>query len=238
MPWLSLPLTQSKIAKSLSAKLCINSIPSLIVLDKTGKYITNDARADIGKIGNGVTDEKICSNLVNTWMSTKAVPIEKANLGVVSSIFSKLKNGYNYVTGGSAEDGDTSEDGEDNDDDKKISDEDGNGDMAPQSQSQLTSAILAFFKATTKQLENHPSLEVRNELLKPMDGETETNGDGDGDGEYLFLSHCIPIVGCCFKCNCQSWETQPKALIIKQLSLQTIFKQHFEHWGRMNIHRI
>jgi len=181
MPWLSLPLTQSKISKSLSAKLCINSIPSLIVLDKTGKYITNDARAEIGKIGNGVIDEKLCFNLVNTWMSTKAVPIEKANLGVVSSIFSKLKNGYNYVTGGSAEDADTSEDGEDNDDDKKLSDNDGNGGITPQAESQLASAILTFFKSTTKQLENHPSLEVRNELLKPMDGETETNGDSVGE---------------------------------------------------------
>jgi hypothetical protein len=79
MPWCSLPFTSD--ARLLKQKLAslfqISGIPTLVILDSKGNFITDAARNDVMRVGNSVEKGK---ELVEKWKMTQAVPIEQAQL--------------------------------------------------------------------------------------------------------------------------------------------------------------
>ena len=98
MPWLALPMTSqtAAYASNLSSRLSVRSIPQLVVLDKHGNYITNNGKS---LVANAANDIGASLQLIQSWKSAQVTPIDKVNFGMVSSIFSKVKDSYNYVTG-------------------------------------------------------------------------------------------------------------------------------------------
>ena len=98
MPWLALPMTSQTAvyASNLSSRLSVRSIPQLVVLDKHGNYITNNGKS---LVANAANDIGASLQLIQSWKSAQVTPIDKVNFGMVSSIFSKVKDSYNYVTG-------------------------------------------------------------------------------------------------------------------------------------------
>ena len=98
MPWLALPMTSQTAvyASNLSSRLSVRSIPQLVVLDKHGNYITNNGKS---LVANATHDIGASLQLIQSWKSAQVTPIDKVNFGMVSSIFSKVKDSYNYVTG-------------------------------------------------------------------------------------------------------------------------------------------
>jgi len=79
MPWLAMvPSFVNKEARDRQGKLAemfkIQGIPSVIVLDHEGKFVTSDGRNDVMK---ATSDEKQ-RELVRSWRSKEAVPIEDA----------------------------------------------------------------------------------------------------------------------------------------------------------------
>ena len=97
MPWLSLPegsSPTSQIKTTLSQKLQIRGIPTLVVLDaKTGKFVTNSGREDVMKA------QKSPLVAVEKWKAIDSVPIEEAIMqqggqgGGIMSLFTYiLKN--------------------------------------------------------------------------------------------------------------------------------------------------
>jgi hypothetical protein len=87
MPWCSLPFSNE--ARALKQKLAnmlkISGIPTLIVLDSKGNFVTDAGRNDVMQVvgttgGNmSVQDEK-GKELVKRWKETQAVPMEEAQL--------------------------------------------------------------------------------------------------------------------------------------------------------------
>ena len=47
MPWIALPFDESKINEKLNEKYNVEGIPTLIVVDQSGKTITTDGRSEI-----------------------------------------------------------------------------------------------------------------------------------------------------------------------------------------------
>jgi hypothetical protein len=99
MPWMSLPEGTGSVAqikRNLAQKLKIQGIPSLIVLEvKTGKFVTSTAKEDVYK-AVGTYEKGL--EVIESWKSIDAVPIEEANLlppsssGIVGIISYILKN--------------------------------------------------------------------------------------------------------------------------------------------------
>jgi len=63
----------------LSDMFKIQGIPSVVVLDaKTGNFITDNARAEVMQAGS---DASLQKELVQSWLSKEAVPIDQAPFG-------------------------------------------------------------------------------------------------------------------------------------------------------------
>lgn len=78
MPWCSLPVTNTaQIKQKLADKLKISGIPTLVVLDSKGNFVSDTARNDVMLVGNSVEKGK---ELVDRWKTAEAVPIEEAQL--------------------------------------------------------------------------------------------------------------------------------------------------------------
>ena len=79
MPWLAMiPSFVNKEARDRQGKLAetfkIQGIPSVIVLDSEGKFVTSDGRNDVMK----AADDGRRKEVVRSWRSREAVPIEDA----------------------------------------------------------------------------------------------------------------------------------------------------------------
>jgi hypothetical protein len=73
MPWLAL---ESQRHKTHASKKChIQGIPSLIVLNGEGKFVTDRARNDVAAAGG---DPEKVKALLEQWNGVEAVPIEEA----------------------------------------------------------------------------------------------------------------------------------------------------------------
>jgi nucleoredoxin len=100
MPWMSLPEglgATAQIKNTLSQKLQIRGIPTLVVLEaKTGKYVTNGGREDVMTTNGNPRDRGVA--VIEKWKATEAVPLEQANLqqggsfGIMSLVKYILKN--------------------------------------------------------------------------------------------------------------------------------------------------
>lgn len=176
MPWLSLPMSEESVpfANLLSSKLSVRSIPQLVVLDASGRFVTNNAVSQITNIGN---DSAQCDQIISSWKTTEAVPIDQMKKGIIGSIFSKVKKSYNFVVGS----------------DSNTDELEGGGyveencDASPSSkvEHQFTSnahAILAFFNEANARLKEHPIDSYREQLLVP------SNEDSAKDNYFVPVS--------------------------------------------------
>jgi nucleoredoxin len=80
MPWLAIPSDEgaAAIKSVLADKLKISAIPTLVVLDGDGKYITNNAREAVGA---AAAFEEKRNQLIQWWKNKEAVPLDQADLG-------------------------------------------------------------------------------------------------------------------------------------------------------------
>lgn len=73
MPWLAL---ESQKHKTLATKKChIQGIPTLIALTGDGKFVTDQARAEVEAVGG---NEGKVKALIEAWKGVEAVPLEEA----------------------------------------------------------------------------------------------------------------------------------------------------------------
>jgi nucleoredoxin len=80
MPWLALPTDgdAAQIKNKLAEKFKIRGIPALIILNKKGHIVTDQAKKQVMKCySRGSMD------LIDSWKATKAVPVEEADLGKI-----------------------------------------------------------------------------------------------------------------------------------------------------------
>lgn len=86
MPWLALPSDEgaAAIKNSLAEKLKITGIPSLIVLDKAGNFVTDQARTPVTA---AAADKTKCMDLCKEWKQVEPVPLDQAKLGSSNSLF-------------------------------------------------------------------------------------------------------------------------------------------------------
>mmetsp|Transcript_20193 Transcript_20193/g.58402 ORF Transcript_20193/g.58402 Transcript_20193/m.58402 type:complete len:210 (-) Transcript_20193:61-690(-) len=79
MPWAALPYgaESAEIQQKLTSALQVKGIPSLIVMDATGKFVTDGARDEVMAAGNGAQ----MAEVVEAWKKREAVPIEEAKFG-------------------------------------------------------------------------------------------------------------------------------------------------------------
>jgi nucleoredoxin len=78
MPWLSIPTEEgsAQIKQALAAKLGIQGIPSLIVLDaKTGEFISATAREDVTKASSAASAG---TDLIAQWKQAPRLPLSEA----------------------------------------------------------------------------------------------------------------------------------------------------------------
>lgn len=81
MPWLSIPIqSQNVIQHYLSSSFWVYSIPTLIVLTKEGKFVTNNAKVQIDNLISKDGDESL---IIQSWGKELQVPIDDAYLGVI-----------------------------------------------------------------------------------------------------------------------------------------------------------
>ena len=73
MPWLALESQKHK--TSLSQKCHIKGIPSLVVLDGKGRFVTDAARKEVATAGG---DPELVQKVLDLWKATQAVPLEEA----------------------------------------------------------------------------------------------------------------------------------------------------------------
>lgn len=103
MPWKSLPATNSAaIKQKIADSLKIAGIPTLVVLDSNGDFISDTARNDVAAAGD---DEEKQKALIQKWKETKAVPISEAELSstgpqniVIRGLLMLMKN-PTYIIG-------------------------------------------------------------------------------------------------------------------------------------------
>ena len=84
MPWLA--LESQKFKTSLSRKCHVAGIPSLVVLDGQGRFVTDAARQEVSTAGG---DPVLVQKVIDLWKATPAVPLEEAeftNSGMVCQI--------------------------------------------------------------------------------------------------------------------------------------------------------
>ena len=77
MPWLSLPTQTMEIKQELATQLRISGLPTLVVLNAKGNFVTDRAREEVSLAAKNEEKEK---SLVSKWKSTEAVPISEAPL--------------------------------------------------------------------------------------------------------------------------------------------------------------
>ena len=81
MPWLAL---ESQKHKTLASKQChIQGIPSLVVLDGKGKFVTDQARNEVA--GTCGYKEKV-QTVLEAWKAVEAVPLEEATFSHIAPI--------------------------------------------------------------------------------------------------------------------------------------------------------
>lgn len=75
MPWTAIPpnSTTTALKNQLAQKLKIVGIPTLVVLTKDGKFVTDQARRQIEQTGSW-------TKIIQEWNQTEAVPISQAQL--------------------------------------------------------------------------------------------------------------------------------------------------------------
>lgn len=103
MPWKSLPATNSAaIKQKISDSLKIAGIPTLVVLDSNGDFISDTARNDVAAAGDDEVKQKA---LIQKWKETKAVPIAEAEFSstgpqniVIRGLLMLMKN-PTYIIG-------------------------------------------------------------------------------------------------------------------------------------------
>jgi nucleoredoxin len=80
MPWLAIPSDEgaASIKNGLAEKLKITGIPTLVVLDKTGKFVTDQARGFVTAVA---ADKTKSMELCTEWKEAPAVPLDQAALG-------------------------------------------------------------------------------------------------------------------------------------------------------------
>ena len=143
MPWIALPPSDPG-TKVLSSKLCVYSIPTLVVLDKNGMFISNNAKAEVDTaMRNGDADD-----LIQTWKNFDSVPIEEANIGIMSNVWSSFKKSLGCGT-------------ESNGMKERVG-----KDKVP------GTLLLSFFEDASKRLAKHPNQNIKGDLLR----EVETSG--------------------------------------------------------------
>lgn len=143
MPWIALPPSDPGI-KVLSSKLCVYSIPTLVVLDKNGMFISNNAKVEVDTaMKNGNADE-----LINTWKNCNSVPIEEANVGIMSNLWSSLKKSIGYGT-------------------------ESNSTKAQEQKGPISKVpgilLHSFFEDASKRLAKHPNPHIKSDLLPEAD---------------------------------------------------------------------
>ena len=180
MPWLALPMTSQSAAyaKNLSSRLSIRSIPQLIVLDQHGNYITNNGQS---QVANAAHDIGASLQLIQSWKSAQATHIDKVNFGMVSSIFSKVKEGYNYVTGSGTsgkaerdrkmnccETGACSTSRQEHANGAATVSSGGSNSIANLELDLVAYTILAFFQEAATRLKKFPNEETQMKLIRPL----------------------------------------------------------------------
>ncbi len=80
MPWLSIPIQSQNVIQHLSSSFWVYSIPTLIVLTKEGKFVTNNAKVQIDNLVSKGGDPSL---LLQSWRKEEQVPIDDAYLGVI-----------------------------------------------------------------------------------------------------------------------------------------------------------
>mmetsp|Transcript_19001 Transcript_19001/g.22849 ORF Transcript_19001/g.22849 Transcript_19001/m.22849 type:complete len:216 (+) Transcript_19001:100-747(+) len=77
MPWLAIPCEQgtAAIKNGLAQKLQISGIPTLIILNGDGKFVTDAARDEVVAAGNDLAKRKA---LIESWKKIEAVPLDEA----------------------------------------------------------------------------------------------------------------------------------------------------------------
>ena len=73
MPWLALESQTHK--TSLSQKCHVSGIPSLVVLDGHGRFVTDGARQEVATAGG---DPALVKKVLELWKATEAVPLDEA----------------------------------------------------------------------------------------------------------------------------------------------------------------
>lgn len=172
MPWLSVPPAKesAKYCNDLSKALFINSIPSLVVMTSSGLYVSNSAKADVASAMSSGGDSNFME-LLEKWNQIEPVPIKDANLGIVSTIFSSLKKGYNYVRGSN----DSSESLEEQsvDDACDVDDDKEEGEEIDVASPIPPEFLLSFFQNATSRLDSFPNESVRPKLFESIDSDQD-----------------------------------------------------------------
>ena len=195
MPWVALPMNSESAAYSnaLSSRLSVSSIPQLVVLNKHGNYITNNGKS---QVANAAQDIGASLELIQAWKNTQSMPIDKVNFGVMNSLFSSVKKGYDYVTGsasaptGNVEDGSKTNCSDTYNNSSSIPEISNGGTTGSSIEtsavknldlSLVAHTILAFFEEATNCLKKHPNPETQLKLIQPL-ANAEAN---DGSDNYI-----------------------------------------------------
>jgi len=110
MPWCSLPFhtttNDHAASRAIKQKLAnifhISGIPTLIVLDSKGNFVTDGGRNDVMRVGDSMTKGK---ELVQKWKEIQAVPLEEAQFsggqggGIVKSVIMTILRNPMYLVG-------------------------------------------------------------------------------------------------------------------------------------------
>jgi nucleoredoxin len=80
MPWLAVPSDEgaAAIKNGLAEKLKITGIPTLVVLDKAGNFVTDQAREPVTA---AAADKTKSMDLCQEWKEAESVPLAEAKLG-------------------------------------------------------------------------------------------------------------------------------------------------------------
>lgn len=88
MPWAALPIRDTQDTKQkLANALQVTGIPYLVVLNKDGKFITDEAKVEVMEIAGSKEKGEA---LVTEWKRREAVDIEKAKFNGQKSWLSKV----------------------------------------------------------------------------------------------------------------------------------------------------
>jgi hypothetical protein len=167
MPWLSIPLEQ-KVAQnkinSLSSSFWVQSIPTLVVLTNEGLYVTKNAKMQVSNVIGSNRSISSPHMVLDSWKKMEHVPIDEAYLGVISSIYKSMKNGYNYIMGYETAKK-TIEHDDENGDNHYDHDHGHHSHLSQQKKLISPKIVLSFFQKTITKLDSHPNTKVREKLL-------------------------------------------------------------------------